>query len=129
METWRQVWRDGFAPNISTENLESLKVALEQDDPHLVQGSTTIPPPLMVVQDWECEGACAVSYCGWKGEYLNSVGAVEEYFAKQCYLADQNLNEVAACRHFLNWFDDTPRPQMRRELLEEVNYILSQRKE
>ena len=37
----------------------------------------------------------------------------------------ERLGEPAACRWFLNWFDDTPRDQMRRELLAEVKPLRS----
>ena len=75
----------------------------------------------MCVQDWPVEAACALGYCGWQGDGLETVGEVEEFFARACFEADQRLGEPAACRWFLNWFDDTPRDEMRRELLAEVN--------
>jgi hypothetical protein len=52
---------------------------------------------------------------------------VEEYFARLCFEADQRLGEPAVCRWFLNWFDDTPRDVMRRELLAEVERALAER--
>lgn len=127
MESWRMVWRDGFAPVLSTGGLTALRDALRGDDHRLTQGSTTTPPPLMCVQDWPVEGACALGYCGWHGDGLQSVGEVEEFFAKCCFEADQRLGEPAACRWFLNWFDDTPRDDMRRELLAEVELALAER--
>ncbi|MGL4420895.1 MAG: hypothetical protein ACRCZF_09545 [Gemmataceae bacterium] len=127
MESWRTVWREGFAPVLSTMGLAALQTALKRDDARLTQGSTTTPPPLLCVQEWPCEGACALGYCGWMGDGLDTVGAVEEYFAKTCYEADQRLGEPAGCRWFLNWFDDTPRDEMRRDLLAEVERILAER--
>jgi hypothetical protein len=127
MESWRQVWRDGFVPVLSGTALESLRDALRCDDPRLTQGSTTTPPPLMCVQDWPVEAACALGFCGWQGEALESVGQVEAFFARACYEADQRLGEPAACRWFLNWFDDTPRDEMRRELLAEVETAIAAR--
>jgi hypothetical protein len=121
LESWRQVWRIGFAPQISDSGLAELAKALETDNPALGQGFTTTPPPLMYVQDWPVEAACALGYCGWKGDELQTVGEVEEYFAMKCFDADQALGEPAACRWFLNWFDDTPRGEMRRELFAEVH--------
>src|SRR5205807_5064188 len=118
-ETWQMVWRMGIAPNLSTAGLESLRRALESDDRTLMQGTATIPPPLEALKDHAVEGACAVGYCGWHGDGLQSVGALEEFFARVCFEADQRLGEPAACRWFLNWFDDTPRPEMRRLLLAE----------
>lgn len=127
METWRTVWRDGFVPVLSTAGLTALRGALIRDDERLTQGSTTTPPPLMCVQDWPCEAACALGYCGWQGEQLSTVGSVEEFFAKACFDADAQLGEAAACRWFLNWFDETPREEMRRELLAEVDLALASR--
>jgi hypothetical protein len=121
------VWRDGFVPVLPTAGLEALARALRGDDPRLTQGSTTTPPPLMCVQDWPCEGACALGFCGWHGEGLGTVGEVEEFFADRVWQADQRLGEPAACRWFLNWFDDTPRDEMRRELLAEVELALRER--
>jgi hypothetical protein len=127
VESWRLVWRNGFVPVLSTPGLEALKKALETDDPRIVQGATTTPPPLMVVQDWPVEAACALGFCGWQGDNLETVGAVENHFARCCFEADQRLGEPAACRWFLNWFDDTPRDDMRRDLLMEVNLALTER--
>lgn len=124
MESWRKVWREGFAPLLSESALLALRDALTRDDKTLIQGATTMPPPLMCVQDWPVEAACALGLCGWKGENLETVGQVEEYFAKMCFEADQQLGEPAVCRWFLNWFDDTPRDEMRRELLGEVQLLL-----
>jgi hypothetical protein len=134
MESWQKVWREGFAPNLSTQGLQGLKIALELDEQRLLQGATTQPPPLMCVQDWPCEGADPIGFCGFC-EHIAihnvtpSVGQVEEYFAQKCFECDQLLGEPAACRWFLNWWDDTPRDEVRLKLLEEVNLILTQRAE
>lgn len=127
MESWRIVWRNGFAPILSTAGLERLAEALEKDDPRLVQGCTTTPPPLMCVQDWPVEACCALGFVGWQGDGLATVGEVEKHFAKVCFEADQKLGEPAACRWFLNWFDDTPRGTVRTELLNEVRSELQRR--
>jgi hypothetical protein len=127
METWRKTWRNGFAPLLSTNGLQALRSVLVDDDPRLVQGSTTMPPPLMCVQDWPVEHACALGVCGWLGDGANTVGEVEEYFARLCFEADSNLGEPAGCRWFLNWFDDTPRNEMRREMIAEVDVELVRR--
>lgn len=127
MESWRKVWRDGVEPLLSTEGLNALKRALETDDERLLQGATTTPPPLMALQDWPVEAACALGFCGWQGDDLETVAEVEEFFARMCFEIDQRLGEPAGCRFFLNWFDETPRDEMRRELLSEVNLALCNR--
>jgi hypothetical protein len=127
MDAWRKVWREGLAPQLSNRALLSLRDALLGDDPRLLQGATTSPPPLQCVQDWAVEGACALGYCGWQGEGLQTVAEVESYFARMCFAADQKLGESAMVRWFLNWFDDTPRAEMRRQLLMEVNRELDRR--
>ena len=128
MESWQKVWRDGVAPLLSTPALEALRRALVEDDTRLVQGSTTTPPPLQCVQDWPVEGACALGFCGWQGDGLETVGEVEEFFARMCFEIDQRLGEPAGCRWFLNWFDETPRDAMRQDLLGEVNLALAARR-
>jgi len=128
MESWQKVWRDGLAALIPTGALETLQVALRNDDPRLIQGATTAPPPLLCVQEWPVEGACALGFCGWQGEGRETVAEVEEYFARLCFEVDQRLGEPAACRWFLNWFDETPREEMRRRLLGEVQRTLAQRR-
>lgn len=120
MRPWQEVWRKGYAKVFSTRALEELGTALHFNLPQLVQGVTTGPPPLPVNQDKPCEQADAIGYCGWIGEGLITVGQVEEFFAKSCFDVDQRLGEPAGCRWFLNWFDDTPRDEMRRELLAEI---------
>ena len=127
MESWRKVWREGVEPLVSTEGLEALRQALVSDDARLLQGATTTPPPLMCVQEWPVEAACAVGFCGWQGDRLETVGQVEEFFARLCYDADRRLGEQAACRYFLNWFDDASREDMRRDLLAEVELALDER--
>ncbi len=127
MDAWRKVWREGLAPQLSNRALLALRTALMGDDPRLLQGATTSPPPLQCVQDWAVEAACALGYCGWQGEGLQTVAEVESYFARMCFEADQKLGESAMVRWFLNWFDDTPRVEMRRLLLTEVNRELDRR--
>lgn len=128
MKSWRKVWRKGIAPLLSNKALEALQRALTNNDPRLTQGMTTVPPPLQCVQDWPVEGACAVGFCGWQGEGLETVAEVEEFFARVCFEIDQRLGEPAACRWFLNWFDDSPREEMRTHLLIEVTRALNQRR-
>ncbi len=116
---WKRVWNvaKGLLP---TEGLAALREALEKDDTTLLQGATTSPPPLKSCEDWPLDGACALTYCFWKGGKAETVGEGEEAFARVCYDIDQLLGEPSGCRYFLNWFDETPREEMRKALLEEV---------
>ncbi len=129
MESWRKVWREGLEPLISTDALEALQEALITDDPRLLQGATTDPPPLMCTQTFPVEAACAIGYCGWQGEGLETVAEVEEFFARKCFEIDQRIKEPAGCRWFLNWADETPREEMRANLLAEVNRALAHREQ
>jgi hypothetical protein len=127
MESWRKVWREGLAPQLPTAGLHALAEALARDDPRIIQGATTSPPPISSVLDWPIEGTCVIGFCGWQGEDLETVGEVEEFFARICREVDRWLGEPAACRYFLNWYDETPRDEMRRELIEEVRLTLAER--
>lgn len=142
MESWRAIWRKGFEPQFPTAGLVALRDALRADDPRLTQGSTTTPPPLMCVADWPVEAADAIGFVGASvlggfadatptGRQTNpgaaTVGQVKEFFARACFGADNACSEAGACRWLLNWFDDTPREEMRAELLAEVEFNLSVR--
>lgn len=126
MESWRRVWRQGFVPKLSGKCLQALRDGLARDDCRIMQGATSSPPPLECVMDWPCEGACAIGYAGWHGKNLETVGEVEEFFAMMCFEADQLLGEPAACRHFLNWWDDTPRGTAVLALLAEVDLAIAE---
>ena len=127
MEKWRRVWREGLAPKLSRPGLLALQSALFNDDPQLLQGTTCYPPLLDVMRERAVEGTCALGYCGWRGEGLRRVGQIEDYFRALCDAADAAFSEPAACRFFLNWYDDAPRAEMRRELLGEVSRLLPER--
>jgi hypothetical protein len=140
MQPWQRVWRDGIAPLLSREQLHALARALESDDPRLIQGATTIPPPLQCVQDWPCEGACPLGFCAAleHGGFLKradglpikppheyaTVSEVENGFSILCWKCDERLGEPAAVRFFISWYDETPRDEMRPALLAEVNLAL-----
>jgi len=128
IEMWKTVWRQGVAPLLSEEGLQALLTALEKDDERLLQGATTTPPPLLCVASWPVEAACALGFCGWIGDKLETVMEVEEFFATMCFEIDQRMGEKAACRYWLNWFDDTPRDEMRANLIPEVKRSLELRK-
>jgi hypothetical protein len=128
LASWQFVWRNGFSKVLPLKGLENLARSLLRDDPALVQGSTTTPPPLLCVQDWACEAADAIGYAGWKNDPpLATVGEVEEAFAKACFEADQLLGEPAACRYFLNFWDDTPRNDVRLQFYPEVLSAIRER--
>lgn len=127
MESWRKVWREGIAQCLTENNLRALKEGLLKDDNRITQGSTTTPPPLMICQDYPIEAACPIGYAGWKSEGLETVGQVEEFFARICYETDQKIGEAAVIRWFLNWVDDSPRQEVIKELLTEVEITLKER--
>jgi hypothetical protein len=127
LPTWAVVFRNGIAPELTTAELTALRVALDLDDGRLTQGATTTPPPMDCAKHMRCEGACAIGYAGWVGDDLPTVGDVEEFFARVCWDADQRLGEAGGVRHFINWFDETPRDEVRRLLLAEIDRVLAER--
>jgi hypothetical protein len=126
MENWRKVWRDGLGVRMSSTGLEALRLALLHDDARLIQKASTCPPPVETFVGEKVEAACAIGFCGWMGEGLKTVAEVDAFFGAACLAADESLGQPAACRFFLNWFDETPRSEMRRLLLPEVNRLLNQ---
>lgn len=127
LEPWQHTWRNGIAPLLSGESLRRLRLALVEDDPTLCQGATTQPPPLIAMFDYHVEAACAIGYCGWKGEELDTVRDVDQFFSRMCFEIDGRLGEPAGYRHFTSWFDGTPRERMIPLLLAEVDLALKER--
>lgn len=122
MEAWRIVFRH-FARIANREGLTALLEALETDNPRLLQGVTTSPPPLACYVDQAVEGCCMVGFTGWR-EGCTTVTEVEEYFASMCYQIDAALNEPGGCRFLLNWYDETPREEVRAKLIPELRFAL-----
>lgn len=127
MESWEKVLREGILPYMTQQQIEALLQGVETDDPQLLQGATTTPPPLLCVQDWPVKAADAIGFAYWKSESDPSkvtVGQVEKFFAKICYESDTKTGNPADCRFFLNWYDDTPREEMRTELAKVIKHYL-----
>lgn len=120
MDKWRSVWRVGIAPTLSDAALAALGKGLEEDSKFILQGATTSPPPLAAVADWPCEAACPLGYAGWKGDGVETVGAVESFLERVCVESDRLTGDRGSARHLLNWVDDTPRAVVRRELGAEI---------
>ena len=112
-------------------SIRNLLNALETDNfTCLVQGSTTVPPPLLCVKDWPCEGGCAVSWLASPRPITKmdgpTVGEVEQGFAELCAGCDKHAGVHAACRFFNNWFDDTPWKLVRVQLAAELRFHLGE---
>jgi len=129
MESWRKVFREALAPQLSTPGLEALRMAMATDDARLLQGATCMPPPLNCTQDCPVEGACGIGYCAWQGDGVATVGEVEQFFSRICNEVDQHFGEPTACRWSLSFFDETPRYEMIRLLLPEVELALASRQD
>jgi hypothetical protein len=123
MESWQKVWREGIAPLLSVSGLKALRDALKNDDPTLIQGTTVVP--MLLSRD--VAEACPIAYAGWKGDGLRTVDEIDEFFGRMCYEIDLAVGDPEGCRWFLNWVDDTPRDEMRRLLLAEVERSLNTR--
>jgi hypothetical protein len=125
---WQKVWREGLMPLLSERALLVLKEALEQDDHELIQGHTALPEG-EVTLDCPPEAACLLGYVAWKVEGRTTVGDIQSRFAEYCFEIDQRMGEPAACRYLLGFFDESPREEMRRAFLNEIELSLANEKE
>lgn len=121
------VWRQGFAQVLPVEALQALAVGLRANDPRITQGQTTVPPPLLSLADCQCAGGDAIGFALWQGLDLQTVGEVEQAFARLCYECDQRVGEPASVRWFLNWWDDASRVDAFAVLLSEVDSAIASR--
>ena len=126
MNAWKRAWRMGLANLLTPAGINALRTALETDDPRLVQGATTQPLPIALFADECVEGACAVGFCLWQGLGLDRVGDLNREFRRLCASADDLLDEPLGTIAFLNWFDDAPRDEMRREMLAEIARLIAE---
>lgn len=127
MESWRYVWRVGLAPTFSSAELDALRVGLELDDPALVQGACVVRDG-----DYECAscrvvGGCAIGYAIWNHGAVSFDDEVLDAFQTVLVKSDFLVGYPLGTAPFLSWFDDTPREEMRRELLLEVKRSLALR--
>ena len=127
MESWRYVWREGFAPGLPVDALRALEAGLKDDDRAILQGQATNPLPLGQFNGFELQGGDPIVYALWKAGAVATVGEAEQAFATACFEADARLGGPAECRYFLHWCDDAPRHELRRELVAEIKRELKRR--
>jgi len=125
VEAWQHIWREGIAPVLSVRGLEVLRRALVADDAALGQGVTARNEADNL--DAPPEVACPLGYAGWQGESLATVQDAEDWFAWVCGQIDRRLKDPFSCRWFMQFWDNTPRPEARRQLLIEVERSLARR--
>lgn len=129
MEPWRNIWRTGIAPLLSSSSLLAIQHALEDDDPHLAQGCIVFPKPVPSCWDLPPLALGLFAYCGMEGEGLSTIFEVSDFHDRLMIAVDQRLGDPGATREFLNWFDGVPRQVIRAELLPEIAMELSGRHE
>lgn len=129
LPAWKRTFRQGIAPLMSTKALKALWKGLAEYDATLRPGLTVLPLGTDVTAEWPVEAACAIGYCGWKGEGLETVIEVEEFFVRVCFECDELMGEPGSIRYFLNWFDTTHDEEMRIGLMCEINNVLYTREE
>jgi hypothetical protein len=127
MTALQKAWREGIAPQLSIAGLVALEGAIDLDNPRLLQGDTVSPLPLHPHACRPVQGAWPIAFAGWKGDGLLIVDDLEEFFARVIFRAGERLGDPTGARYFLNWWDDTPRAEARRELLAGVRRELARR--
>jgi len=129
LASWQGAWREGIVPQLTTVGLRNLKAALERNDPQMVTGATSVPPPLQSILGCPVQACCPFCFALLDGlePYQITVGQLEERFALACSRADELLGEPAGIRHFLNQIDEWTRQDLIWNLLPEVHRALAQR--
>lgn len=125
---WKDVFRRGLAPQLTSDELETLLTALVNNDPDLIQGKTVEPCGAGVKGDEKPKAGCMIGYIIWKCRGANEVRDVQNEFACICCGIDVRLAVLSVNRYLLNFFDETPRDKMRPQLIEEIELELERRK-
>lgn len=132
---WQKVFRSSCElkredgqPFLSTAGLHKLAHALVEDDFRLIQGTTTFPLPLACTQDWPVERSCPWAFVLWQGEKeAPTIGPLVDRWTQLCCEVDAACAEPGAVRHFLVFWDERPREEVRLALLAEVQQELRRR--
>jgi hypothetical protein len=128
LKPWQKAFREEIAPHLSEKTLAVLRKGLDEDDPRLVQGTTVSPHPSGPIgsrgRTTPPTGACALGYCGWQGEGLNSVGDVWDFFGKF-----RNEVDDYALNDFVSFFDSNERHMVFAALSSEIDAVLAERLE
>ena len=117
---WQHVFRHGLAPILSTAELLALATGLREDDPDIIQGDSTFPSPLTCNDGLKIQAGCGLCYAVWRGRELETIGDVYNAFLDVLGEANARLGNAGECGHFVRWFDEGDREQVRTELLAEV---------
>jgi len=121
-ENWRHVWREHIVPQLSEQELIFVRDALVRDDRALITGHSYLPRHPRMQE--EPEAACLLCYGPWKARKLSTSDQLDLVFAQICHGVDESMGQIGGCHHFLCWYDDAPRHEMRREMLQEVKLAL-----
>lgn len=125
---WQVAFRQGVAPQLSTAALERLADGLLGDDPALVQGWTTEPPPVEHCLDEYATGGCLLCYglmADFDGPPL--VADLAGRFGDVCRRCDEALGLPGAVGYLLRAWDDLPRAEARALFRAEVERTLLER--
>jgi hypothetical protein len=123
MKKWQLAFRHA-AKSLSLDGLQALLKALRDDDDALEQGTTTVPTWFYGCREVACEGGCAIGFAAWKS---GAVWArdVQAAFLRVCDSFDGM--DGLTLGDFTGWFDHTPRDQMRAELIQVVEAVITER--
>lgn len=123
-----KIFREGLAPILSLEGLLALERAMETDDPRLLQGGTTEPPPFSFCADWKPARACLIALPYWLGDGLETLGEIEEAFARTCHEIHLRTGIINAAGELLTPYDTMPREEMIATFLPEVKAAIASRR-
>lgn len=134
MEPWRYVLREGYLPLLTDPELEALRKAVQGNDPRLIQGKTVAASAWSWLFGSEVGGACLLTYPGWQCDGLWLTSQVENRFQEisvriNCALGLFDAGPLghpgkhvwASSALVAYWYDATPREEVFRELLPEIN--------
>ena len=116
MESWKKSFAH-IADVCGVPALQVLRTAVSENYCSLIQGTTVAYEPATNPGDRTVCGACAVGYMYWKADDMDFADDVEEAVAATFSEVAKKAGWDRAPDLFTNWYDETPRDEMRRELL------------
>jgi hypothetical protein len=125
-EAWRKVWREGVAPQLSTEGLQGLLDALKRDDSRIITGATTEPPAFSAASSLPIERCDPVIFAMLDGHSpaACTVGLMDEAFGRLAIRCSELCGMPRAIGTLLCWLDEQDRETWRIELMRETSLAL-----
>ncbi len=136
MDDWKRAFREGFLAVATRQSLERVRGLLLDDSPSLVQKVTAVNAAGVAgssAGEDACAGACLVAQLSWRErtvyrayfDFSLDSDAIDLALRRKKVVSGGDPERTLTSRDLTRWYDRTPRDEMRRELIAEIDLALA----